>query len=173
MHLCHLAVSSSFCSLRPCTQRESALDGASWSRVRPAPVQACKDMLCSQLSWLTRARSIVHSSPSLFSHCLRFEINLLCEPGDQIALHFNPRFSSSRIVCNSFLNSLWGQEEVNNTFPFKAKEPFQVTLCLPTGLLRSNRKNPANIGVLPIAFPASTILSNIPSLALSLLVILL
>ncbi|KAF4793649.1 Grifin [Turdus rufiventris] len=57
-----------------------------------------------------------------------FEINLLCEPGDQIALHFNPRFSSSRIVCNSFLNSVWGQEEVNNTFPFKAKEPFQVEI---------------------------------------------
>uniref|UniRef100_A0A8C3DGB2 Galectin-related inter-fiber protein n=2 Tax=Corvus moneduloides TaxID=1196302 RepID=A0A8C3DGB2_CORMO len=57
-----------------------------------------------------------------------FEINLLSDPGDQIALHFNPRFSSSRIVCNSFLNSHWGQEEVNNTFPFKAKEPFQVEI---------------------------------------------
>ncbi|XP_053848346.1 grifin [Vidua macroura] len=57
-----------------------------------------------------------------------FEINLLCDPGDQIALHFNPRLSSSRIVCNSFLNSHWGQEEVNSTFPFKAKEPFQVEI---------------------------------------------
>uniref|UniRef100_A0A803WGV8 Galectin n=1 Tax=Ficedula albicollis TaxID=59894 RepID=A0A803WGV8_FICAL len=85
-------------------------------------------MLCSQLSWITRARSIIHSSPSLFSHYLRFEINLLCDPGDQIALHFNPRFSSSRIICNSFLNSHWGQEEVNSTFPFKAKEPFQVEI---------------------------------------------
>ncbi|XP_057891787.1 grifin [Melospiza georgiana] len=57
-----------------------------------------------------------------------FEINLLCDPGDQIALHFNPRLSSSRIVCNSFLNSHWGQEEVDSTFPFKAKEPFQVEI---------------------------------------------
>ncbi|XP_036248463.1 grifin [Molothrus ater] len=57
-----------------------------------------------------------------------FEVNLLCDPGDQIALHFNPRLSISRIVCNSFLNSHWGQEEVNSTFPFKAKEPFQVEI---------------------------------------------
>nr|XP_009925933.1 PREDICTED: grifin-like [Haliaeetus albicilla] len=59
---------------------------------------------------------------------LRFEINLLCDPGDQIALHFNPRFSSSRIVCNSFLANHWGKEEVNNTFPLEAKEPFQVEI---------------------------------------------
>ncbi|KAM6407814.1 grifin [Rhynochetos jubatus] len=57
-----------------------------------------------------------------------FEINLLCDPGDQIALHFNPRFSSSRIVCNSFLANHWGKEEVNNTFPFEAKEQFQVEI---------------------------------------------
>ncbi|KFV60199.1 Grifin, partial [Gavia stellata] len=63
-----------------------------------------------------------------FSCHLRFEINLLCDAGDQIALHFNPRFSSSRIVCNSFLANHWGKEEVNNTFPFKAKEPFQVEI---------------------------------------------
>ncbi|KFW90183.1 Grifin, partial [Phalacrocorax carbo] len=57
-----------------------------------------------------------------------FEINLLCDPGDQIALHFNPRFSSSRIICNSFLASHWGKEEVNKTFPFEAKKPFQVEI---------------------------------------------
>ncbi|XP_069725828.1 grifin [Phaenicophaeus curvirostris] len=57
-----------------------------------------------------------------------FEINLLCDPGDQIALHFNPRFSSSRIVCNSFLANHWGKEEVNSIFPFEAKEPFQVEI---------------------------------------------
>ncbi|KAM9372383.1 grifin [Phaethornis superciliosus] len=62
------------------------------------------------------------------SHTSMFEINLLCDPGDQIALHFNPRFSSSRIVCNSFLANLWGKEEVNSTFPFEAKEPFQVEI---------------------------------------------
>ncbi|NXC14388.1 GRIFN protein, partial [Corythaeola cristata] len=75
-----------------------------------------------------------------------FEINLLCDPGDQIALHFNPRFSSSRIVCNSFLANHWGKEEVNNTFPFEAKEPFQVTLRHPTDLLGWDRSDPANIG---------------------------
>uniref|UniRef100_A0A8V5HE12 Uncharacterized protein n=1 Tax=Melopsittacus undulatus TaxID=13146 RepID=A0A8V5HE12_MELUD len=73
-------------------------------------------------------KSQQHRSISSFSPCLRFEINLLCDPGDQIALHFNPRFSSSRIVCNSFLANHWGKEEVNNTFPFKAKESFQVEI---------------------------------------------
>uniref|UniRef100_A0A8B9QGG3 Galectin n=1 Tax=Apteryx owenii TaxID=8824 RepID=A0A8B9QGG3_APTOW len=57
-----------------------------------------------------------------------FEINFLCDPGDQIAFHFNPRFASSRIVCNSFLANHWGKEEVNNTFPFEAKESFQVEI---------------------------------------------
>lgn len=96
-----------------------------------------------------RAGSITPQlSITSFSRCLRFEINLLCDPGDQIALHFNPRFSSSRIVCNSFLANHWGKEEVNNTFPFEAKEPFQVTLCHPMGLLGWDRSDPANIGVL-------------------------
>ncbi|KAK2543602.1 Grifin [Columba livia] len=57
-----------------------------------------------------------------------FEINLLCDPGDQIALHFNPHFSSSRIICNSFLTNCWGKEEIINTFPFEAMEPFQVEI---------------------------------------------
>ncbi|KFW00707.1 Grifin, partial [Eurypyga helias] len=70
--------------------------------------RACKDTFRLQLS--------------------QFEINLLCDPGDQIALHFNPSFSSSRIVCNSFLANHWGKEEVNNTFPFEAKEQFQVEI---------------------------------------------
>lgn len=129
---CHLLTNSS----RPCTQRGCVPAGASWSRARPVPVRACKDTLCSQLSCLVRASSIAPQlSITSFSHLLRFEINLLCEPGDQIALHFNPRFSSSRIICNSFLASCWGKEEVINTFPFEAMEPFQVTLCHPTGLL--------------------------------------
>ncbi|NWS14623.1 GRIFN protein, partial [Pachyramphus minor] len=83
---------------------------------------------CLQLSWLMTASSTPQLSITFFSHCLRFEINLLCDPGDQIALHFNPRFSSSRIVCNSFLDGHWGKEEVNTTFPFEAKEPFQVEI---------------------------------------------
>uniref|UniRef100_A0A803YF55 Galectin n=1 Tax=Meleagris gallopavo TaxID=9103 RepID=A0A803YF55_MELGA len=62
------------------------------------------------------------------SRFYRFEINFLSHPGDQIAFHFNPRFASSRIVCNSFLANHWGKEEVNKTFPFEAKEPFQVEI---------------------------------------------
>lgn len=139
MHLSHLAMLHHRLlagSSRPCTQREYVPAGASWSRARPVPVRACKDTSHSQLSWLARASSISPWLSITSFYCpLRFEINLLCDPGDQIALHFNPRFSSSRIVCNSFLANHWGKEEVNNTFPLEAKEPFQVTLCHSMGLL--------------------------------------
>lgn len=82
-----------------------------------------------------------------FSHCYRFEINFLSHPGDQIAFHFNPRFASSRIVCNSFLANHWGKEEVNKTFPFEAKEPFQVALGHTVDFLGWGRSVPANTGV--------------------------
>ncbi|XP_066465570.1 grifin [Tiliqua scincoides] len=57
-----------------------------------------------------------------------FEINFLDESGEQIAFHFNPRLADSVIVCNSFLSNHWGQEEVTETVPLEAKEPFQVEI---------------------------------------------
>eukprot|EP00075_Anas_platyrhynchos_P036018 XP_027325271.1 LOW QUALITY PROTEIN: grifin [Anas platyrhynchos] len=72
--------------------------------------------------WSVVVKGETSSSTSMF------EINFLSYPGDQIAFHFNPRFASSRIVCNSFLANHWGREEVNSTFPFEAKEPFQVEI---------------------------------------------
>ncbi|KAM8962038.1 grifin [Pelodytes ibericus] len=57
-----------------------------------------------------------------------FEINFLAETGDQVAFHFNPRFSEGSIICNSFLASRWGQEERTDTFPMEPKEPFLVEI---------------------------------------------
>ncbi|XP_072273879.1 grifin [Pyxicephalus adspersus] len=57
-----------------------------------------------------------------------FEINFLTDSGDQIAFHFNARFSEGTIVCNSFLSSHWGQEERTGTFPLEANEPFQIEI---------------------------------------------
>uniref|UniRef100_A0A8D0G991 Galectin n=1 Tax=Sphenodon punctatus TaxID=8508 RepID=A0A8D0G991_SPHPU len=57
-----------------------------------------------------------------------FEINFLCDLGEQIAFHFNPRFSDSVIVCNSFLANRWGREEVTDTFPLEADAPFQIEI---------------------------------------------
>ncbi|KAG2456214.1 TTYH3 protein, partial [Polypterus senegalus] len=57
-----------------------------------------------------------------------FEINLMCDRDDRIAFHFNPRFSESDIVCNSYVSNRWGQEERSNNFPFGAEEPFQVEI---------------------------------------------
>ncbi|XP_039631757.1 grifin [Polypterus senegalus] len=58
----------------------------------------------------------------------KFEINLMCDRDDRIAFHFNPRFSESDIVCNSYVSNRWGQEERSNNFPFGAEEPFQVEI---------------------------------------------
>ncbi|MEE6498152.1 hypothetical protein FKM82_002984, partial [Ascaphus truei] len=57
-----------------------------------------------------------------------FEINFLSDSGDQIALHFNPRFAEGSIICNSFLSSRWGEEERTDTFPLEEKEPFQIEI---------------------------------------------
>ncbi|XP_050822350.1 grifin [Gopherus flavomarginatus] len=62
------------------------------------------------------------------SNANMFEINFLCNAGDQIAFHFNPCFADSKIICNSFLSNRWGPEEVTDTFPLKAKEPFQIEI---------------------------------------------
>ncbi|NXN94600.1 GRIFN protein, partial [Rhinopomastus cyanomelas] len=89
--------------------------------------------LCPGWSIVVKGTSLQQLSITSFSLCL----NLLCDPGDQIVLHFNPRFSSFRIVHNSFLANHCRKEEVNNTFPFEAKELFQVTWCHPMGLLEA------------------------------------
>lgn len=70
------------------------------------------------------------TNSSLMLHALRsrFEINFLCDRDDRIAFHFNPRFTESDIVCNSFMANHWGQEERCTNFPFGAEEPFQVTI---------------------------------------------
>lgn len=67
-------------------------------------------------------------TPSLIclSDSPRFEINFLCDQDDRIAFHFNPRFTESDIVCNSFLANQWGQEERCTNFPFGTDEHFQV-----------------------------------------------
>ncbi|KAF5899236.1 grifin [Clarias magur] len=62
------------------------------------------------------------------SHANKFEINFLCDQDDRIAFHFNPRFTESDIVCNSFLKNHWGQEERCTHFPFVADEPFQIEI---------------------------------------------
>ncbi|KAL0197221.1 hypothetical protein M9458_005761, partial [Cirrhinus mrigala] len=54
-----------------------------------------------------------------------FEINFLCDRDDRIAFHFNPRFTDSDIVCNSYMANHWGQEERCNSFPLGIEEPFQ------------------------------------------------
>ena len=46
-----------------------------------------------------------------------FAINLGCKSSD-LALHFNPRFNESVIVCNSLCSDNWQQEQRDKYFNF-------------------------------------------------------
>lgn len=60
---------------------------------------------------------------------VRFDINLMCGPngGDDIALHFNPRFSEEQVVRNTRKGG-WGPEERSGGFPFQQGKPFAITM---------------------------------------------
>ncbi|XP_053469497.1 grifin, partial [Ictalurus furcatus] len=81
---------------------------------------SCPDGLCPGWSIILRGQ------PS--SEANKFEINFLCDQDDRIAFHFNPRFTESDIVCNSFLANQWGQEERCTNFPFGTNEHFQIEI---------------------------------------------
>ncbi|XP_078520323.1 grifin [Lissotriton helveticus] len=80
----------------------------------------CPDGICPGWSLIVKGETTSSENS--------FEINFLSDAIEQIAFHFNPRFSESRIVCNSFLSSRWGQEERADAFPLEAKEPFQIEI---------------------------------------------
>ncbi|NXA06709.1 LEG2 protein, partial [Sapayoa aenigma] len=48
---------------------------------------------------------------------VRFSINLGCSSKD-LALHFNPRFNESVIVCNSKSSNVWEREHRDGHFSF-------------------------------------------------------
>ncbi|KAJ8251132.1 hypothetical protein GJAV_G00217640 [Gymnothorax javanicus] len=81
---------------------------------------SCPDGLCPGWSIILKGEPPSEAS--------KFEINFLCDRDDRIAFHFNPRFTESDIVCNSFMSNRWGQEERCTNFPFETEEPFQIEI---------------------------------------------
>lgn len=58
-----------------------------------------------------------------------FAINLGCKSSD-LALHFNPRFNESVIVCNSLCSDNWQQEQRDKHFNFYKGSTVKVrALC--------------------------------------------
>ncbi|KAK2817425.1 hypothetical protein Q5P01_025616 [Channa striata] len=49
--------------------------------------------------------------------CSSFAINIGHDP-ENIALHFNPRFETGNIVCNSLSGGSWGDEHCEGVLPF-------------------------------------------------------
>ncbi|NXC44016.1 LEG2 protein, partial [Penelope pileata] len=47
-----------------------------------------------------------------------FAVNLGCKSSD-LALHFNPRFNESVIVCNSMCSKAWQEEQRDKHFTFQ------------------------------------------------------
>ncbi|XP_059415489.1 galectin-2-like [Carassius carassius] len=58
--------------------------------------------------------------------CEAFSINI-GHNADTIALHFNPRFNSNVIVCNSNHGG-WGDEHQEPCFPFQQGEEFKLSI---------------------------------------------
>ncbi|XP_029016437.1 lectin, galactoside-binding, soluble, 2b isoform X2 [Betta splendens] len=53
--------------------------------------------------------------------CNSFAINI-GHDSENIALHFNPRFDSGSIICNSLSGGNWGSEQVDGLLPFSPGE---------------------------------------------------
>ncbi|XP_051817841.1 galectin-1-like [Antechinus flavipes] len=45
-----------------------------------------------------------------------------------LSLHFNPRFYQNAIVCNSFIDGQWGEEQQEDTFPFKGGTTTEISI---------------------------------------------
>uniref|UniRef100_A0AAY5L3B1 Galectin n=1 Tax=Esox lucius TaxID=8010 RepID=A0AAY5L3B1_ESOLU len=63
----------------------------------------------------------------LSPYLLRFSINI-GHNSDNFALHFNPRFSSEKIVLNSLSGGSWGDENHEMHFPFQTGEEFKLAI---------------------------------------------
>ncbi|KAL8603608.1 hypothetical protein ACOMHN_005550 [Nucella lapillus] len=64
----------------------------------------------------------------------RFAVNLQCGPSmenDNIAFHFNPRFSQGEVVRNSREGGDWGSEETEQPFfPFEPEDRFELMFVM-------------------------------------------
>ena len=53
----------------------------------------------------------------------------MTDPGEEnIAFHFNPRFSESAVVMNSKIDGDWGEEERSEEFPFQHGRDFDMDI---------------------------------------------
>ncbi|XP_023261572.1 galectin-2-like, partial [Seriola lalandi dorsalis] len=57
--------------------------------------------------------------------CNTFAINI-GHDSENIAMHFNPRFSDNTIVCNSLSGGCWGDEQCEGILPFSPGEECKV-----------------------------------------------
>ncbi|XP_077330571.1 galectin-1-like [Lithobates pipiens] len=87
--------------------------------------------------------------------CKRFSINL-GKDEKNIVLHFNPRFDERKIILNSMVDDVYGEELKESVFPFQEGsditvyfqfEQDTITIHLPTG-------NPLSF---PVRFPIEVI----------------
>ncbi|XP_010009540.1 PREDICTED: galectin-3 [Nestor notabilis] len=75
-------------------------------------------------------RMLITITGSINPNPTRFSLDF--KKGNDIAFHFNPRFSENNrkvIVCNSMFHNNWGKEErTAPRFPFEAGKPFKLQI---------------------------------------------
>ncbi|XP_050559713.1 32 kDa beta-galactoside-binding lectin [Spodoptera frugiperda] len=75
---------------------------------------------------------IIRVTGSVPSCATRFHFNFQCGPkmfpGEDIAFHFNPRFSQKCVVRNHYECSKWGVEEISDTLPITAGDSFEALI---------------------------------------------
>ncbi|XP_078535831.1 galectin-9-like isoform X3 [Lissotriton helveticus] len=73
-------------------------------------------------------------SGTVSHHGDTFSVNLQCDhcaPSENIALHFNPRFSEGGVVvCNTKERNQWGKEERKHEMPFHKGHRFEIRILV-------------------------------------------
>lgn len=113
------------CSSRPCTPRESVLDGASWSRVRPAPAQACKE--CSAPS-SPGSQGPEASFPALHPFSLPvLGLRLICSviPGTKSLSTLTLASPAPELSATPSSTATGGRKRLTAPFPSKQRSPFR------------------------------------------------
>lgn len=91
-------------------------------------------MLVTPLSFPLTVDGVITVKGTTTPDCDSFSINMGTgtDFNEDIALHFNPRFSQEEVVRNT-LSGGWGEEETDGGFPFTRDSAYEITIVVKEG----------------------------------------